>query len=378
MQIVAQSSDRLLLHESPWGFRAMGALMAGVGITTLVFMIRGGHSGEHNAWVAFLVGGAFAAIGIALLATAADREVLFDRITKSARVTRRGGVLRSTTTEVPFSSIRDIALESSTQTASARNTSASYRIVFVLRDGTRLPWTSLLTGDVGRQATCVAAARTFGGWDTAAVRSGAGSMEIARPTPAPGLQAVRAPTPGSVTQAQVPGRPATQNLGCVMAFLGLFTLIGGGMAVVQVVRLVSWHPSPATVITSHIDAVRGSKGGTSYRPSVIYSYEVGGRRYVSSSVTILNESAGWAWANRIINRYPPGAETVAYVDPGNPGKAYLVHDLSVVPFIFIFIPIAFGALVVFSVRWNARQAAVAAAVPVPVLPAQSIAPSKAA
>jgi len=169
-----------------------------------------------------------------------------------------------------------------------------------------------------------------------------------------------------------------QNLGCVVAMLSLFMLVGAGMAAVQVDRLLVWRPVQATVISSQVIAVRGSKGGTNYRPAVTYSYQVGGRTYTSQSVTIINESRGWSWATGIVARYPAGAQITAYVNPRDPAGAYLVHALSVFPFVFVLIPLLFTGLVLLSARWNARQAALAAAAPVPVLAAQSLAPSKAA
>src|SRR5579862_836735 len=133
MQIIAQSNDRLVMRDSPWGLRGMGALFGSVGIGLLVLMIRGGHGHEHNAWVGFVVGGLFAVVGIAMVLTSADRQVMFDRATKTVLLSRHGGILRPFATEVPFGSIRDIALESSTVGSPRNNASTTYRIVFVLR-----------------------------------------------------------------------------------------------------------------------------------------------------------------------------------------------------------------------------------------------------
>jgi len=172
--------------------------------------------------------------------------------------------------------------------------------------------------------------------------------------------------------------PAVQNVGCVLATLGIFAVVGAWLMVLQADRLAAWRPVPATVVSSDVIAVRGRKGGTSYRPVVVYTYQIAGRTYTSHAVTIITESRGWSWANGLIGRYPPGARTTAYVDPKNPASAYLVHELSFFPIVFVCIPLLFGGLVVLGIRRTTQQAALAAATPVPVLPAQGSAPPKAA
>ena len=386
MQILSQTSDQLVLHDSPWGLRAMGALFGLGGAGIIAAMISGRHAGEHNAWVAFVVGGMFATIGFWMLATAADRRIVFDRLTKSAQLIRRGGLRSTEVSDVPFATVRDIALESSSQLSNNRATTTTYRIVFVMRDGSRIPWTNLLTADVGNQARCASAARAFGGWDTAAARSGAGVREVARPTPptgAPALPASSVLSTGSrpTTPVAPPAtvvKPTVQHLGCAGVFLSLFSLIGIGMLALQVDRLLTWRPVTATVLSSEVVSVKGSKGGTSYSPRITYSYQVSGRAYTSSSVSILNESRSWAWAQKIAGRYPVGSQATAYFDPSTPSKTFLIHELSFFPFVFLIIPLAFMAVLVWSVRWNARQAALAAAAPVPVLPTLPLAPPKAA
>jgi hypothetical protein len=384
MQIIAQSNDRLVMRDSPWGLRGMGALFGSLGIGLLVLMVRGGHGHEHNAWVGFVVSSMFAVVGVVMVFTSADRQVAFDRATRTAVLSRHGGVLRPFATEVPFGSIRDIALESSMMPSASRGSaSITYRIVFVLRDGSRLPWTTVLTGDVGRQSRCVAAARAFGGWDAAAAKSGAATTEVARPTPSPGMSAVSG-APSRLTPAPTPflaqaARPATtQNLGCVGAFLGLFMLVGLGIMANQVDRYLVWRPVPATVLSSQVGTVKGSKGGTSYKPIVTYTYRMNGQAYTAFTATIINESSSSSWARKIVSRYPAGTQTTAYVDPKDFSHAFLVHELSYLPLLFVLIPLLFGTIVVLSMRWNSRQAALAAALPVPVLNAPTIAPQKAA
>jgi hypothetical protein len=365
MRIVEQTPERLVIHDSPWGVRGMGIIfaIAGFGIVALVF--GGGHSSEHNAWVAYVVGGGFGLTGLALLVTAADRLVVFEAATKVASLTQRG-LFGTRKTEFPYAAIRDIALEMQAGASGSNQTGPSYRIVFVLKDGTRSPWTSLLTSSVGKQAECVAAARAFGGWDAPAAATATPASGVARRTPVylNGVLSTATPTSG------------VKNVALMAAFMGIFCLIGAVLMVLQVERLASWRPVQATVLSTRIDAVRGSKGGVSYRPVVTYTYNIAGRSYSSNSVSVISVSQSYAWASSIIARYTPGSQVTAYVNPRNPRGAFLVHELSLLPLIIMFIPMLVGAMIYFSSRWSIRQAAAAANVP--VLPANDTIPLRAA
>src|SRR5215469_2780579 len=215
MQIVEQSSDRLVIRQGAWSARVFGTTFALFGAVMLAVVIWGGRGKDHGVWIAWVVCGMFTIVGIAIAVTASNRQIVFDRSHKAAQLIQTGGVTASRATEVQFSEIRDIALESNLLEGRTRGAPA-YRVVFVLRDGTRLPWTTILTSDLSTQATCAAAARAFGAWDAAAARSGAAPTEVARPTPPPGVVPIL-PTPRSVAVAsQLTRSPAAQNLGCVI------------------------------------------------------------------------------------------------------------------------------------------------------------------
>jgi hypothetical protein len=373
MGIIEQTPERLVIHDSPWGIRGMGLIfaIAGFGIVCLIF--GGGHSSEHNAWVAYVVGGGFGIVGLALVLTATDLTVVFEAATKTATMTQRG-LFGTKTTEVPYASIRDIALEMQTGIGTSNRSGPTYRVVFVLKDGTRTPWTSLLTSDMGNQAKCVAAARSFGGWDTPAANA---ANAAAGGTPATGVTRRTPVYLNGVLSAATPNS-GVKNVALLAAFMGVFCLVGAVLMVMQVERLASWKPVQATVLSTRIDAVRGSKGGVSYRPVVNYTYNVNGRPFTSNSVSVISVSQSYAWASSIVARYQPGAQVTAYVNPHNPRGAYLVHELSLLPLIIMFIPLAVGAMIYYSARWSSRQAAVATAANVPVLPAIPSAPLRAA
>jgi Protein of unknown function (DUF3592) len=368
MQIVEQSSDRLVMRQGAWGLRAAGIGFAVFGAGVLTALIWSGHAKDHGVWVAYVVCIAFVLAGIGTALTASDRQIVFDRARKLAQVIqRRGG--GSQVTEIQFSEVRDIALESNP--GLNRGASQAYRIVFVLRDGSRVPWTTLLTSDIGSQATCAAAARAFGGWDVAAARSGASPNEVARPTPTPGMMPILATPRGVPIAPSLVGPPTVPNVGCVLAFLGLIAAAGASGFVVEVQRLITWRPVPAVVMDSHVEAVRGAKGGTTYRPDITFAYRVDAVTYNSSTALLFPESRSREWAIAISTRYRPGKPTTAYVDPRNPARVYLVHEFSMLPLIFVLIPLIFAGVVSLSMRWQRQQLAVAAGLTVPILAPRS-------
>jgi hypothetical protein len=378
MQIVEQTSNRLVLRQSPWIVRTVS--MGGT-ITALLIigaMIVNGARGDRELWtVMIVVLGATACAGLAGMLIAADRRIVFDSGTKSAQLIQTGGLKRSHMTQVQFSEIRDVALEVNLVSTQRHNAMPGYRIVFVLRDGSTLPWTALATSDVGTLSRCAAAARAFGGWDTAAARSGALPREVARPTPAPGVTVMR-PTPRTAAIAAAATTPTAPRVAIVMAFLGVIATAGALATLIQVERLVMWRSVPAVIEASRVESVRGSKGSTTYRPLVTYAYRVGDRTYHSSTVTVILESRSWNWASDIARHYRPGASTRAYVNPKDPRRAFLVRDLSPFPLVLVLIPLMFAGVVSASVRWQRQQLALAASATVPIITPPSVVRPRAA
>jgi hypothetical protein len=382
MRIAEEAPGRLVLRESPWGVRAAGVLLAALGAGVLLMVVAGGHGGgpaDANVWVAYVVGGAFVAGGVAAVLTAADYWLEFDAATATVELVRRGA-LGITRAAYPFASIRDIGLEVSAMGRGSRP-SGLYRSVFVLRDGTRVPWTGAATGDLGSQARCVARARTFGGWDhRASDRSSASPPGVAtvpaathamiaptttRPTPLTAMPATS--YPGEPPRFGRP--PRMQNARLVGVVLGAFALVGVVMMAVEAERLLRWRPVPAVVQASAVQAVRGNKGGTSFRPVVTYAYAVHGQRYTSTQVNVLAVSKSYGWAQSMSTRFVPGAPTTAYVSPDDPASAYLVHEISLLPLCITLIPALFGGVFLLTTRWNDRQSELARGVNVPILAA---------
>src|SRR5690349_8586312 len=88
MKVVLQTPTQLMVHEGALTTVVVGALVAaaGGGVITLRLADPSTWSGNAGAWLIYLVGGVFIAVGIAFLTLSADRRFLFDRAAGTVRV----------------------------------------------------------------------------------------------------------------------------------------------------------------------------------------------------------------------------------------------------------------------------------------------------
>jgi hypothetical protein len=308
MQIAERTRDRLAIHQSPSSMRGFGVLLVLTGIASFV-LDRGN--------VVFMLGGVgFAAVGLLVLHSADDRWIVFDGRARKVDLSSRNR-LNSTHSEYSFDQIRDIALERNVQSGRGYP-SWTYRPVFVLNDGERVPWTSEWTNDGAGRSRCVAAAREFGGW-------------------AEGLAALpTVPVEQLAPWARVRSSPITT------ALLLLLSLVLLAEAAAMGYRLVTWRPMPATVLQIKIErppglSLRRLPGDV---PHISYRYTVDGLEYLKDRLTPIE---GWIkfggprpWIARIALSYAPGSTVVAYVNPHNPREAFLSRDA--VPVTWLLLP----------------------------------------
>jgi hypothetical protein len=311
MEITTRTPDRLVIRQSAWVGRAMGAAFALMGAAAIVFFSHAPAAQVHGpVFVAYAVGGMFILVGLGLVALTRNERVEFDRTAGVVHITSG-----RKTTDYPLAEIAGVALEESPGADMSRAGGGQlfYRPMLVLTDGRHIPWTATATGDARRPGACVAAARAFGKW-------------AALPTD---TAHVPAPAPVQVVRAQ------GANYAGAYAMLGLFTLAACAMAYVDVLRLATWQPVPATVMGSTIDVIHGNRGGVSYRPAVTYWYSRNGTSTVATGVTPMRFGAGYKWAMGISQQFRPGAHVTAYVDPHNPTRAFLVHRFDLLPAVFL-------------------------------------------
>jgi hypothetical protein len=347
MQVVLQTPTELVVHDGRWHTVLMGGFCCAIGggAMWLRWTHPTGWSGNGGPWVVYVVGGVFTIVGLAILWFAADRRYVVDRGARTVSIVVRR-LVHQRTTLLAFNDIDDVALEQSGSLNTGRNSSGAptYRVVFLMKDGSRVPWTPYLTNDRVSQETCAAAVRTFGGW------AGTPEHQVAPTTPTPALIS----------------HPLATNWGCLAAFLSIFVAIGLGMFSLEVYRVATWRPVAATVTLSGVAMVPGNKGN-SYKPVVVYNYTYDGTRYQASTVTPITISAGQAWAQSIASTYRPGSATTAYVNPDHPNNAFLLRHVSPMPLIFVLFPVLLGLLFSWVIRMQRLQVVMAEKHLVPVV-----------
>jgi hypothetical protein len=347
MQIVLQTPSQLVVHDGRWSTALIGMLFTSVGggFMWLRWTHPAGWSGNGGPWVVYVVGTVFCLVGVFSFWLSADRRFIVDRSTHTVSIVVRR-LVHQTTTLLAFNDIKDVALEASSgmgNNPDAAN-SQTFRGVFLMKDGSRIPWTPYSTSARASQESCVAAVRAFGGWSE-------NPEHYDAPT---------TPTPALISH------PVATNWGALAAFLSIFVAIGLGLFSLEVYRVISWVPVSANVISSTVGTVRGDKGNT-YKPVVVYNYGYKGIQYEASAATPISISAGQNWAQGIADRFQPGQTTTAYVNPAHPNNAFLLRKVSYMPLIFVLFPLIFGMLFAWIVRTQRAQVELAQKHLVPVV-----------
>lgn len=346
MQITVHDDTRLVLHQGPWGLRAFGGMFAALG-SVVLWYITHGHLGEHNAWVAVVVGGMFTLAGLAMAVLAGDLLCTFDRSTRTATIQHRRLVQPGTET-YNWSDIADAALEKSMMQANQNSAPTPvYRPVFVMTNGTRVPWTPVSTSDLKRQGNCIAAVRAFTGWHSLA-------------------DAPRAADTAAIQRAAAGLRAARMLM---FPFLGIFIVVGASMYISQVKRYVSWQPVRARIVRTDITGSSSDHNGTVYRPVVSYAYQRDGGTIIATGTTIINISSSYNWADNIRQRYRVGDSVTAYINPVSPSEGYLTRQLSWFPLIFVAGPLVIGLIISIAGKNSQQGLTLAAAEHVPILDA---------
>jgi hypothetical protein len=75
-------------------------------------------------------------------------------------------------------------------------------------------------------------------------------------------------------------------------------------------------------------------------------------------------------AQSIVWRHHPGMTTTAYVNPDDPNRAFIYRQVSLMPLLFVVIPVLIGLLFAWSVRLQRRQVQLAEKHLVPVVMAE--------
>ncbi len=145
----------------------------------------------------------------------------------------------------------------------------------------------------------------------------------------------------------------------------IFLLIGLGTFYAIVVRPVGqilaargWLETPCVVVSSQVRS-HSSDDGPTYSVDILYTYAVNGKEYKSNRYQFMGgASSGYGSKAEIVNRHPPGAHTVCYVNPRDPTQAVLERRFTSGLF-FGLIPLAFilagGSGIFFALRAARRD-----------------------
>jgi hypothetical protein len=113
----------------------------------------------------------------------------------------------------------------------------------------------------------------------------------------------------------------------------LMALLGGAMTIFAVVGVVDeahvyaeseasvhWTRVPGTIVDAHVNRAPGEP--PNFTPSVLYSYEIGGRSHMGKTV-VFGSIHGYERSNGIVAAYPRGERVTVWVDPTDVSKAVL-------------------------------------------------------
>jgi len=141
------------------------------------------------------------------------------------------------------------------------------------------------------------------------------------------------------------GGPSGKMIGAF--FFGIF-FIAGIIAtyyltykpLVKLIDAQSWTETPCRVISSRIVTHEGDES-TTYSADILYVYNVKGIEYKSNRYRYFSSTGSHRVATRLKDKYPPGRETVCYVNPSNPGEATLKRNFTTGMLVY-FLPVLFA------------------------------------
>jgi hypothetical protein len=109
-------------------------------------------------------------------------------------------------------------------------------------------------------------------------------------------------------------------------------------------RESKWRQVLGVITKSEVELVREN-----YRPIVEYTYEVDGITYKGDTIAKGLITFNWSGpANRMVNRFPVGAQVTVYVDRKNPRHAVLQPGIDKKLPIFLVVFLGILMLIIFS------------------------------
>ncbi len=94
----------------------------------------------------------------------------------------------------------------------------------------------------------------------------------------------------------------------------------------KVTKASTWPSTLGTVTESRIQMRSNSEGGRTSYPLVRYTYQVMERSYQSQKV-VPGMDVGGSGAQKVVARYPVGAQVMVYYNPEDPSEALLERGM---------------------------------------------------
>ena len=116
----------------------------------------------------------------------------------------------------------------------------------------------------------------------------------------------------------------------------------------------AWPTAQGTVLQSWVRKSRStdSDGGDSYsyHPEIHYQYQIMGIEYQGNKIAFGPKIGGRSQAEKMIEKYPTGANVTVYYQPDNPAKAVLERSISKVSLVMGIVFVLAGFFIY--IRWG--------------------------
>ncbi len=124
----------------------------------------------------------------------------------------------------------------------------------------------------------------------------------------------------------------------------IFPILGATMAEDQRRRLTTWMEVPAVVTAHEIRSHTDSDGDLMCEPVLKLRYMADGMPPEGEGLLAMEMSSSESWAQEQLAPFPVGKHVTAWADPENPAKAFVVREVSAMPYVVILMPMIFVCL----------------------------------
>jgi hypothetical protein len=158
-------------------------------------------------------------------------------------------------------------------------------------------------------------------------------------------------------------RPGGQGVGCLLFFAILwsaFTLVFDffmAQAIFQQIQALTYSTATGTITSSKVEA-DDSGEGTTYRPSIKYTYEVDNKRYEGDRYRYGQMDTGDHSAHQIVASFPVGSQVEVYHAPNDPADAVLQAGLESVDYFRLMFMLPFNLVMLWlwlAIRGSVRH-----------------------